>query len=210
MTRLACLCLALGIVAAAQAQHPLNSAVDAVELRFSIRQPVLSYGLRVDPQNLSGFDVVLSIRNAPDSFQLAMAAHPEYDDKYWRFLKDLRVEGSGDARVVRLDSALWRVTAPSGQVTLRYRLELPASTEAYRSAWKPFLSPTGGLVGGPHSFLYLVGAPLAPCHVALDLPQGWEAATGLEPTGDPAVFFAPSAAILIDSPILVGKLRTWR
>jgi len=211
MIRICCLCWSFGVItASAEAQHPLRSAVDGAELRFSVRQPILSYVLRVNPQDLSGFVVALNIRNAPDSFELAMAAHPEYDDKYWRFLEEVRVEGRAGARIIRLDSALWRVSAPGGVATVRYRLRLPVASDAYRSAWKPFLAGSGGLVGGPHSFLYLVGAPLAPIHVSLELPDGWEAATGLEATSDPAVFFAPSAAILMDSPILVGRFRTWR
>ena len=206
------LLLALAVVlpvTPAGAQHPLRHPVDAVELRFSLAQPVLHYLLRVDPADWSGFAVELRIRNAPDSFQLAMAAHPEYDDQYWHFLDGPRVEGTG-AEVVRVDSALWRVRAPGGQVTVRYRLRLPPQTEPRRSAWRPFLVPTGGLVGGPHSFLYVVGATLAPVHVTLELPAGWEAATGLEQTADPATFFAPSTDVLVDAPILVGRLRSWR
>jgi predicted metalloprotease with PDZ domain len=57
--------------------------------------------------------------------------------------------------------------------------------------------------------MYVVGATLAPSHVMVDLPAGWEALTGLEPTADPQTFFAPSATILVDSPFLVGHIRTW-
>lgn len=192
------------------AQHPLRHAVDAVELRYALAQPVLQYILRVDAADLSGFAVELRIRNAPDTFRLAMAAHPEYDDKYWRFLEAPAVESPGAAaQIARVDSSVWRVSAPGGEATVRYRLRLPAQSDPRRSAWRPFLAPTGGLIGGPHSFLYVVGATLAPAHVTLELPAGWEAATGLEPTSDPHTFFAPSADVLVDSPILVGKFRTW-
>ena len=206
------LCLALLLLSGpAAAQHPLRHPVDAVELRFSRAQPVLHYILRVDPADLSGFAVELRIRNAPDTFQLAMAAHPEYDDQYWRYLEGPQIEAGGTGgRIVRVDSARWRVNAPGGAATIRYRLRLPVQTDPRRSAWRPFLAPTGGLLGGPHSFLYVLGAALAPSHITLELPAGWEAATGLEPTSDPATFFAPSADVLVDSPILVGTLRTWR
>ncbi len=103
-----------------------------------------------------------------------------------------------------------RTGGGGGEVIVRYRLRLPTPPDQFRGAWQPFLTPTGGLVGGPHSFLYVVGAELAPAHLALELPAGWETATGLEGTSDPRTFFAPSVDILVDSPVLVGRLRSWR
>ena len=55
---------------------------------------------------------------------LAMAAHPEYDDRYWRYVRDSTVETQG-ASVTRVDSAVWQVIAPRGVVTVRYRIALP-------------------------------------------------------------------------------------
>ena len=152
----------------------------------------------------------MRIRNAPDTLRLAMFAHPEYDDQYFRYVAGLVVEGPGGAvPVARLDSALWRAVVPGGHAVVRYSMQLPAQTTARRQAWKAYLTPTGGLVGGPHSFMYLLGATLAPAHVTLAIPPGWEVATGLEPTSDPRTFFAPSAGILMDSPIFVGRFRSW-
>ena len=205
------LVLLLSIASGARAQYPLRDPVDAVEVRYAAVQPVVWFTLRVDSADLSGFDVEMHIRHAPESFRVAMVAHPEYDDRYWRFVTNLRIEGAAaTATVTREDSALWRVIAPGGVGVLRYRLQLPATTGQYRSAWVPFLSPTGGLVGGPHSFLYVVGAELAPAHVTLELPADWDIATGLAPTADPRTFFAPSVGVLTDSPILAGRLRSWR
>jgi predicted metalloprotease with PDZ domain len=153
----------------------------------------------------------MRVRNAPDTFRVAMAAHPEYDDRYWRFLEGLRVDASGRTAVVtREDSALWRIAAPGGEAAIRYRIRLPPPEPSLRAAWRPFLAPTGGLTGGPHAFMYVLGATLAPSHVTLDLPQGWEVATGLLPTSDPRIFFAPSADILVDSPIFAGRFQSWR
>jgi predicted metalloprotease with PDZ domain len=208
---IAVLTMLLPVAARAHAQNPLERWVDAVEARYSTSQPVVSYTLRVDSADLSGFDVAMRIRTPRDTVRLAMVAHPEYDDRYWRFVRDLRLEGAGGAgSAAREDSALWRVVIPGGAGVVRYRLQLPPAEGRYRSAWVPFLAPTGGLVGGPHSFLYVVGAELAPAHVTLDLPGGWEVATGLEPTADPRTFFAPSVDVLADCPILVGKVRSWR
>lgn len=211
MSKLAPVLFALAMPAAASAQHPLHHPVDAVEIRFSRAQPVVSYLLRVDSTDLSGWSVEMRIRNAPDTMRLAMAAHPEYDDRFYRYLEDLRVDaGPGTASVVRQDSAVWRVVAPGGSAIVRYRIHLPSQIYPRRSAWIPFLSPTGGLVGGPHAFLYIIGAELAPAHVTLEFPAAWESATGLEPTADPRTFFAPSMEVLMDSPIFLGRFRTWR
>ncbi|HET7248228.1 MAG TPA: hypothetical protein VFI79_00165 [Gemmatimonadales bacterium] len=195
------------------AQHPLRDPVDAVEVRYALSQPVVSYTLRVDSAERSGYDVTIRIRNAPDTFRLALAAHPEYDDRYYRYVEQLRVEspaGAALASIVREDSALWRVVAPGGASVVRYRLHLPSQDRPIRSSWVPFLAPGGGLVGGPHSFMYVVGATLAPSYVTFDLPAGWEIATGLPPTITPNTFFAPSVDVLIDSPALIGHFRSWR
>lgn len=208
---IAVLTVLLSVAAHVRAQNPLHRLVDAVEVRYSTAQPVVSYTLRVDGADLSRFDVEMRLRNARDTIRLAMVAHPEYDDRYSRFVRDLRVEGAaGAGSAAREDSALWRVVIPGGAGVVRYRLQLPPAEGRFRSAWVPFLAPTGGLVGGPHSFLYVVGAELAPAHVTLDLPGGWDVATGLEPTADPRTFFAPSVDVLVDCPMQVGRFRTWR
>ena len=201
----------VALVAPARAQHPLSHPVDAVEMRFARSQPVVSYSLRIDAADLSGFDVEMRLRNAPDTFRVAMAAHPEYDDRYWRFVDGPRVDAPGGAAsVMREDSALWRVSAPGGEATLRYRIRLPPAEGPPRAAWRPFLTATGGLTGGPHAFMYVVGATLAPSHVTLDLPPDWDVATGLAPTSDARTFFAPSADVLVDAPIFAGRFRSWR
>jgi predicted metalloprotease with PDZ domain len=192
------------------AQNPFRTATDAVEIRYGRTQPVISYVLRVAPGDTTGFDVEMRIRNARDTIRLAMAAHPEYDDRYWRFVTALRAKSAGgDAAITRLDSALWRVTSTGHDITIRYRLALPAQTNPMRNAWRPFLAPTGGMVGGPHAFMYVVGNELAPAHVRFDLPPGWDIATGLVPTTDRYTFFAATADVLIDSPALIGHLRNW-
>jgi len=195
----------------ATAQNPLRHWTEAIDSRFAMSQPVITYVLHVDSADLSGFDVAMTVRDKRDTTLLAMAAHPEYDDKYWRFVRNVRVEDAkGRASVTRLDSALWRVVAPGGSFVIRYRLQLPAETRGERAAWKPFLAPTGGLVGGTHSFMYVVGETLAPSYVTLELPAGWSIATALTPTSDARTFSAPSALVLVESPMLVGRLRDWR
>ena len=201
----------ISVAPALSAQHPLAHWTDAIDARFAIGQPVLAYGLHVDSTDLSGFDVTMTVRAARDTVTLAMAAHPEYDDRYWRYVRDVRVESArGGGTVTKVEDAVWRVVARGGAFTLRYRLVLPPPDPRFRSGWRPFLATTGGLVGGIHAFMYVVGETLAPSHVTLDIPAGWSIATALTPTFDARTFYAPSAAVLVESPMLVGKLRDWR
>lgn len=45
----------------------------------------------------AGCSSPLRSRDVADSFRLAMAKHPEYDDRYWRYLTGLAVEGARSA-----------------------------------------------------------------------------------------------------------------
>lgn len=168
------------------------------------KPPQVHYTLTVDSANLSVLTVQMRIANAPDSFTVASHAHPEYDDKYWRYLEDMRADG---AQIVRRDSVLWKVTGAGRLVTLNYRIRLP-ETALPRAAWRAYLTPKGGLVGGPHSFLYVVGAENAPVTVSLALPRGWTAATALN--GPSGQFNAANVFQLMESPMLVGQLRDWQ
>ena len=204
------LCLLWLSAGPAVAQNPLRHFADAVESRHGATDPVLSYSLRVDSADLSIVSVELRIRNAPDTVRLAMVAHPEYDDRFWRYVEGVEVRAPRGGTVTAADSAVWRVVAPGGESVVRYRIRLPPPEGTFRAGWRPFLAPTGGLVGGPHTLMYLLGATLTPAHITLDLPSGWDIATGLTPTADPRTFYAPSAFVLTDAPILVGRLRSWR
>jgi len=171
-------------------------------------KPSIQYTLRVDSADLSGWTVEIRLRTTSETIRLAMAAHPEYDDRYWRYVRDCASETPG-ASVTRVDSAVWQIVAPVGVVTVRYRIALPPAEPGLRAAWRPFLTPTGGLIGGPHGFMYAIGAEDSSVLVTLELPPSWAIATGLTPTRDPHTFIAANAAALVDSPILAGLLRRW-
>ena len=204
----ACLLLVAAPTVAIGAQQPFAHFGESIEARYARSDPIVSYVLRVDSADLTGFDVVVSLRNAGDTVLLAMARHPEYDDRFFRYVENVRAEGPRGANIARVDSTVWRLIVPGGDATVRYRVRLPASPSP-RAAWRPFLSPTGGLLGGPHSFMYVVGKELAPSHVHLVLPRSWSIATALRPTADPLTFFAPTVDVLIESPVLAGQLRQW-
>ena len=212
MLRSHCLILSLVLVAGrVESQNPFTHYTEAIAARFARSQPVVSYTLTIDSTDLTGWTVAIQLRNLPDTFRLAMAAHPEYDDRYYRYVTQLGITSArGSASITRVDSAVWRVTAPGGESLVRYRIQLPEAQRPPRAAWRPFLSPTGGLTGGPHAFMYVLGGELAPVHVKLNLPPTWKVATGLEPTSDATVFFAPSIDVLVESPIFVGQFHDWK
>ena len=193
------------------AQPPIRHWTDAIDSRFTVGDPAISYTLSVDSTDVSGFDVRIDVRGQRDTVLLAMATHPEYDDRYWRHLRDVRVDSPNRSpTITRADSSLWRVVAPGGAFTVRYRVALPTPDPRFRAGWHPFLTPTGGLVGGTQSFMYVVGETLAPSRVTLAIPRSWKIATSLAPTSEPYTFHAPSALVLLESPMLVGALRAWR
>lgn len=211
MLRPVYLVLALSLLGSpVQSQNPFTHYTEAIAARFARSQPVVSYTLRIDSADLTGWSVEMRLRNLPDTFRLAMAAHPEYDDRYFRYVAELTATaGSGSAQVSRVDSAVWQVVAAGGASVVRYRIVLPEPEEAPRAAWRPFLSATGALTGGPHAFMYVLGAELAPVHLRVEVPPSWRIATGLELTSDPRVFFAPSVDMLVESPILAGHFHDW-
>jgi hypothetical protein len=58
------------------AQHPLKDRADAFEIRYASSQPVVGYTLKVDSADLTSFEVEMRLRNVPDTFRVAMVAHP--------------------------------------------------------------------------------------------------------------------------------------
>jgi predicted metalloprotease with PDZ domain len=195
----------------AVSQNPLKYPEDAMQVRFSRNQPVIQYLLHIDSSKLSVFEVEIHISHISDTFSLAMFAHPEYDDRFWRYLEDLQVlaKNGKPATIIRGDSSLWHITAPGGEVLVRYKIHCPPY-HGRRAVWRPFLSAKGGLADGTHLFMYIPGETLAPSYITLDMPAGWNIATGLESTSDPHVFFAASVSLLMDAPLLFGNLKSWQ
>ncbi len=203
-----------------------------------VHAQVLHYRLTVHEGDTTGYDVEMRLQHMPHHFRLAMATHHEYDDRFYRFVRNFRVKATdGAATFVRTDSAVYDLGINGDQAVVSYRIELPP----HRFAHQPFLSRNGGLVGDIHSFFYLAGSTKIPATVDFDLPAGWTIASGLEPTiatglepmiatgleptiatgleptissgleptGRPYRFRVSSAKMLMDCPVLVGHLWQW-
>ena len=82
------------------------------------------------------------------------------------------------------------------------------SNGRFVDAWKPFLTRDGGMVGDLHSLMYVVGEENRRARLDLEMPAEWTAASGLEPTGNPRSFTG-STELMLDSPIMIGKLKQW-
>src|SRR5216117_1598937 len=80
-----------------------------------VLKPSISFTLRVDSTDVSGWKVEIRLRTVSDTFRLAMAAHPEYDDRYYRYVTGFAVEPKS-AIVTKVDSTVWQVITPRGEV----------------------------------------------------------------------------------------------
>lgn len=184
------------------------------------REPRIYYSIAIDSTDLSGFDVTMQIEGAPRSIRLAMAIHPEYNDRFWRYMRGLRATSMG--KPVPLAFAMetenvWRVQTRNGFAFVHYRIELPHEDPAHRPVWHTALRADGASINPIDTFLYLPDFPHAQIDITLSVPQSW---------GDPIGFpsdetlrrdeykswqvFHTDAVTLFDSPLLFGSaLRMW-
>jgi predicted metalloprotease with PDZ domain len=146
-------------------------------------------------------------RQRPGLLRVAMAVHPEYDDRYFRYIENFSAsDPRGRALTVRREEdTVWRIKNAPQQTHIRYSLRLPAQRSAFRQSWKPFLTRDGGMVGDLHSLMYVVDEEKRRARLDLEMPAEWTAASGLEPTSNPRSFTG-STELLLDSPIMIGKL----
>jgi predicted metalloprotease with PDZ domain len=178
-------------------------------LPTTAKEPRLAYRIRFDSAETTGISVELKVRNAPASMRIAAHAHPEYDDKYWRYVEDLTARsGSTRFTLSRIDSVRWQMNNTAGDVTISYRVKFPHEQRP-RAAWRPYLTATGGLVGGPHSFLYPMDLEKEAASVDFEIPAGWKVGTGLPGKSSARKFIAPDLHTLMESPMLVGQLSEW-
>jgi predicted metalloprotease with PDZ domain len=150
-----------------------------------------------------------------------MAVHPEYNDRFWRYVKNLRAESVGKPRkLVFANEAenAWRVQTRNGYAIVRYRIQLPREDPSNRAVWHTVLRKDGASLNSTDTFLYLTDFPLAPVIVTLNIPEHWDIASALygpervrtiDALGRRERALAGTTSALLDSPILLGTPRTW-
>ena len=60
-----------------------------------VHAQTIHYRLTVHPGDTTGYDVEMRLQHVPHRFKLAMATHHEYDDHFWRYLRNFHVEAAG-------------------------------------------------------------------------------------------------------------------
>ena len=178
--------------------------------------PSIVYTVAINPLDLSGFDVEMRISGAPRSIPLAMAVHPEYNDRFWRYIRNLRAEFDSKPLAIASEKEnAWRIQTPRGEAIVRYRIQLPPENPASRAVWHTALRADGASINSTDTFLYLSDFPRSNVRVQFIMPEAWQLRTeltgGILPLlGKPGTqYVSADATTLLDSPILLGSLRTW-
>lgn len=197
------------------AQAPLATYADAFETRAGAATPAIRYDVRVDT-GAARLSIVMRVERAPATVRIAIPRWAPGAYRLVDFAARLRavtvVTSAGERRVA--DSALagksvWpapnapALAVPGGVLEVRYEVVGDSSPNN-----RAFLRGSGALLDGPGTWLYLLDQTLAPARVHFDMPATWRIVTGLQPTLDPASFFAPSYDVLVDSPVLMGDARS--
>src|SRR5688500_12644025 len=75
----------------------------------------IHYTIRVNAADFTGFDVEMQIPNARGKVHIAMAAHPEYDDRYFRYVENFSAESGGrKLAFAKPDEAVWQIDGVRG------------------------------------------------------------------------------------------------
>ncbi len=195
------------------------SFICLVSLAACRTTPTLFYDVGIDPHNPSNIQVNMQIEHGPRSVRVAMAVHPEYNDRYWRYIHDLQANGFDKRAILAIEGDnVWRVISPAGWAQVGYRI-VPANEDpTNRPVWHTALRVDGGSINPMDTFLYLPDFPHAKARIRFTgafPPVLWDASgdhsggyfltqLGLDEE------FETDVETLLDSPILYGpSIRTW-
>jgi predicted metalloprotease with PDZ domain len=182
--------------------------------------PVVSYTLTIDPADTTSISVDMVIQNPPSPVtRIAMAVHPEYNDRFWRYLRNLRADVSGNPVQITTDNDhSWRVPTPRGTATVHYRIQLPFESSTNRAVWHTTVRANGASINSTDTFLYLPDFPRSIVRVSFRIPDSWQVRSGLScvvrrvASGTQSCVDTTTtvdATTLLDSPIVLGALRIY-
>jgi len=178
--------------------------------------PRIRYFVAVDPADLSSIHVSMQIENAPRSIRLAMAVHPEYNDRFWRYIRDWHVDSGDRPALLAVDrDNVWRLLTHYGFANVSYRIQLPRENPTNHPVWHTFLRADGGSINTTDTFVYPADFPHAEVQISLSVPGTvvWDLPGGGNPPRDGPVYwqeFSTDVETLLDHPILYGtSLHSW-
>ena len=125
---------------------------------------------------------------------------------YQKKISDVRVtdEKGNVLAIQNPDSRGWRVSAPAGtKLTLSYRV---LGDEEGLGFFAVNVRPHTVFVNGPAAFMYPDGRLLEPIKVKFDLPEKWDVATAMDPSGN-GEWKADGYDELLDHPIQLGRFE---
>jgi len=179
--------------------------------------PELFYDVGIDPRNPSSIQVNMQIAHGPRSVRVAMAVHPEYNDRYWRYIHDIEANGFDKRAILGVDREnVWRVISHAGWAQVGYRIDPPLENATNRPVWHTTLRVDGGSINTVDTFLYLPDFPHATARIRFSgppTPLVWLIPGGNRigiADGIAIQEFETDVETLLDSPILYGSsIRFW-
>ncbi|MGH7605477.1 MAG: hypothetical protein ACRENK_15970 [Gemmatimonadaceae bacterium] len=183
--------------------------------------PELIYDVGINPRDPSSIQIDMQMEHAPRSVRIAMAVHPEYNDRYWRFIHDLRANGAGKCAALATDREnVWRLVSRAHCAEVGYRIDPAPENPTNRPVWHTSLRVDGGSINTMDTFLYLPDFPRAKVRILFSgsVPVVWGVpgsnSVGVASYGSESVAsqeFDTDVETLLDSPILYGSsIRRWR
>jgi predicted metalloprotease with PDZ domain len=128
-------------------------------------------------------------------------------ENYWKTMGPVQAwdDRGNPLEVTHPRDDTWMVaTKGARRIKVHYARPIPRGTERMGM----FASDADAIhFTGPATYLYLNGRKTEPCELDLDLPAGWQAAVGLNPSGKSS-YLARSYDELADCPVTIGKFRT--
>ncbi len=183
------------------------------ERRNTLREeiPQIHYTLSVPDPRTHYFHVRVRFQGPlPNLFQVFLPVWTPGSyliREYARHVVGLAAKSAGhDLPVERTDKAGWAMAIPSGAKELIVDYDVYAYELTVRTS---YLDAHGGVASPTSLFLYHEPWKEYPCTVQVELPRGWDGASGLEAATQPGCFHAGSYDVLADCPILFGELRRY-
>ena len=190
-----------------------NAAIASV-LLSSIASADIGYKVSIQPvegtAHPMNVTLTIPVRSATTSLQIPNWGPGSYVyGDFWKNVQDVKVMGdAGEIAPTKPNDYTWTIpTAGVKLVTFSYSVPIQIAEEMAHYS-------------GPRSYFYVVDRKTEKCDLTIEVPEGWNVATGLDriksvgegaPGSGPAKstthYAAPNYDTLADNPVTAGKYR---